>query len=132
MAQAYAGLAASNVGALLLFAHWGPAAAAGAFVFRGYVTLPFMPLDIARLPGVPAARQYGVFAPIAIAACVMVAAQQAAITIFAHRAAAPLLLVIIAVTGAMAFGTAIYLLDKRALRKGLSALRHLQPQQAPL
>ena len=121
--------AAANVGALLLSAHWGPAAAAGAFVFRGYVTLPFMPLVIARLTGLPAGRQYGVFLPIAMAACVMVAAQQTAMTLFLHRAAAPLLLAIVAAAGAIAYGGALYLLDKRALQKGFSALRHLQPQQ---
>jgi O-antigen/teichoic acid export membrane protein len=122
--------AAANVGALLLSAHWGPTAAAGAFVFRGYVTLPFMPLVIARLTGVPAARQYGVFLPIAIAACVMVATQQTAMTLLLHRAAAPLLLAIIVAAGVIAYGGALYLLDKRALQKGFSALRHLQPQQA--
>ena len=119
--------AAANVGALVLSAHWGPAAAAGAFVFRGYVTLPFMPLIISRLTGLPAARQYGVFIPIAIAACIMVAVQQTAITVLIHRWSAPMLLVGIVAIGTMAYGLTLYVLDRRALQKGISALRHLQP-----
>jgi len=75
----------------------------------------------------PAARQYGVFIPIAIAACIMVAVQQTAITVLIHRWSAPMLLVGIVAIGTMAYGLTLYVLDRRALQKGISALRHLQP-----
>jgi hypothetical protein len=110
-----------------LSAHWGPTAAAGAFVFRGYVTLPFMPLIIARLTGLPAARQYGVFIPIAIGACVMVGAQETAMSMLGHRWAAPLVVAATLAAGAICYGLTLYALDRRALQKGFSALRHLQP-----
>jgi O-antigen/teichoic acid export membrane protein len=119
--------AIANVGALLLSTHWGPVAAAGAFVFRGYVTLPFMPLIIARLTGLSASRQYGVFLPIILAAGLMAAAEEIAMILLAHRLGAPILLAAILTVGAIVYGVALYALDRRALQKGLSVLRHLQP-----
>jgi O-antigen/teichoic acid export membrane protein len=122
--------AIANVGALLLSWHWGPAAAAGAFVFRGYVTLPFMPLIIARLTGLPASRQYAVFLPIAIATLLMAGAELGVMPLLAHHLRAPLLLIATLTVGAITYGTALYALDRRALRKGLSIFKHLQPASA--
>jgi O-antigen/teichoic acid export membrane protein len=122
--------AVANIGALLLSTHWGPVAAAGAFVFRGYVTLPFMPLVIARLTHVPASRQYAVFLPIAAAALLMAIAEEAILSGLAHRLNTPLLLVSTLAAGALAYGAALYALDKPAIQKGLSILRHLQPASA--
>jgi len=122
--------AIANVGALLLSRHWGPDAAAAAFVFRGYITLPFMPLIIARLTGLPARRQYGVFLPIAAAALLMAGAELGLMPLLAHHLRAPLLLAATLVAGAIAYGSALYALDRRALQKGFSILKHLQPQQA--
>lgn len=122
--------AIANIGALLLSTHWGPVAAAGAFVFRGYVTLPFMPLVIARLTHVPAGRQYAVFLPIAVAAVLMAAAEQALMSGLAHRLGPPLLLAVTLPAGALAYCATLYALDRPALQKGLSIFRHLQPQRA--
>lgn len=122
--------ALANVGAMLLSWHWGPAAAAGAFVFRGYVTLPFMPLIIARLTGLPASRQYGVFLPIAIATGLMAGAELGVMPLLAHHLRAPLLLIVILLLGALTYGTALYALDRPALRKGLSIFKHFQPASA--
>jgi O-antigen/teichoic acid export membrane protein len=122
--------AVANIGALLLSTHWGPVAAAGAFVFRGYVTLPFMPLVIARLTHVPASRQYAVFLPIAAAALLMAIAEEAILSGFAHRLNTPLLLISTLAAGALAYGAALYALDRPAIQKGLSILRHLQPASA--
>ncbi len=63
--------AIANVAVLLLAARWGVMAAAIAFVIRSYLTMPFMPLVLARLTGVPAVRQYRVYVPIAVAALAM-------------------------------------------------------------
>jgi PST family polysaccharide transporter len=128
--RATSAAAVANVGALLLFTHWGPVAAAGAFVFRGYITLPFMPLIIARLTHVPAGRQYAVFLPIAAAAVLMAVMEQTVMTGLAHRLSAPLLLTAVLGAGALAYGAALYALDRPALQKGLSILKHLQPASA--
>ena len=119
--------AIANVGALLLSWHWGPAAAAGAFVFRGYVTLPFMPLIIAQLTGLAASRQYAVFLPIAIATVMMAGAELGVMSLLTHHLRAPLLLTVTLLAGAIIYGTALYALDRRALRKGFSIFKHLQP-----
>ena len=122
--------AIANISALLLSAHWGPVAAAGAFVFRGYVTLPFMPLVIARLTGLTVARQYGVFLPILAAAIAMAGAEQAALTFLARALGVPFLLAAALAGGALAYGVTLYALDRRALQKGFSILKHLQPASA--
>ena len=122
--------AIANVGALLLSWHWGPAAAAGAFVFRGYVTLPFMPLIIAQLTSLPASRQYAVFLPIAIATVMMAGAELGVMSLLTHHLRAPLLLTVALLAGAIIYGTALYALDRRALRKGFSIFKHLQPVSA--
>jgi PST family polysaccharide transporter len=122
--------AIANVSALLLSTRWGPVAAAGAFVFRGYVTLPFMPLVIARLTGIPAVRQYGVFVPVIIAGLLMAGAELAAMTLLQHRLPSVLLLAAVLAAGALVYGGVLLALDRRALQTGLATLRHLKPQQA--
>jgi PST family polysaccharide transporter len=122
--------AVANVGALLLSMEWGPAAAAGAFVFRGYVTLPFMPLVIARLAGIPATRQYGVFLPIIAAALLMTAAELAVMKLLGPALPAPVLLAAILAAGAVMYGAVLFALDRQALQKALAMLKHLKPQQA--
>lgn len=122
--------AVTSVGALLLSTHWGPIAAAGAFVFRGYVTLPLMPLIIARLTGVPATRQYAVFLPLALATALMAMAEELALTALAGTVTDAFLLAAVLTTGAVVYGAALYVLDRRAIQKGFSILKHLQPQQA--
>src|SRR6185312_4993526 len=120
--------AIANVGALLLSRHWGPDAAAGAFVFRGYVTLPFMPLIIAKLTDLPAGRQYAVFLPIAAATLLMAGVELGLMPLLVHYLRAPALLAVTLLAGAIAYGATLYVLDRRALQKALSILKHLQPQ----
>ena len=122
--------AIANIGALLLSAHWGPVAAAGAFVFRGYATLPFMPLVIARLTGLHAGRQYRLFVPILIAAGIMAVAEEAVMRALAHRLAAPLQLAAVLGVGAIVYCATLYALDRHAIHRRLAVLKHLQPLKA--
>jgi hypothetical protein len=62
----------------------------------------------------------------------MLAVQQMSMTVLAHRWPAPVLVAFTIVAGAVVYGLILYLLDKRALQKGFSTLRHLRPQEASI
>jgi PST family polysaccharide transporter len=121
----------ASVAALVLTARFGPLAAAGAFVFRGYVTLPFLPLVIAWLTGLPAMRQYRAFLPVAVATLLMAGACAVVMDALGPRLAPPLLLAVSVAAGALVYGVAIFALDRSAVRKGLSFFNHLQPRRSP-
>ena len=115
-----------NVSIIALTARWGLAAAAGAFVARGYLTLPFMPLVIARLTGLSAAKQYKVYAPVAAAALTMALSMQVSTASLATLPALAILGVCCLV-GAVGYLLTLYLTAKPAMRVGLSFLSHLRP-----
>jgi PST family polysaccharide transporter len=123
--------AVTSVTVLLLGARWGLTAAAAAFVLRGYITFPFMPLVLAKLTGIPAARQYGVFIPVAVATTVMAGAVSALLTVLAGRLSPPLLLTTVLAAGAAVYVATLLVVARAALQKGLTMLGHLHPRQSP-
>jgi PST family polysaccharide transporter len=123
--------AVTSVTVLLLGARWGLTAAAAAFVFRGYITFPFMPLVLAKLTGIPAARQYRVFVPVAAATTVMAGAISALMAALDGRLPPPLLLATVLVAGAAAYAATLLLVARTALQKGLAMLGHIHPRQSP-
>jgi PST family polysaccharide transporter len=121
-----------SVSVLLLIAPWGLAAASAAFVVRGYLTLPFMPVVISRLTEVPAARQYRVFLPILFAAALM-AASVAALLSSLSGILGPIGLIAAAVAfGFTVYALALSILARPALRLGASFLAQLWPAQEPV
>lgn len=119
--------AVTSVTALLVGAHWGVVGAAGAFVIRGYVTLPFMPVVIARLTGISAASQYRVYAPVALAATLMGGTIWAAMTALEGKLPTPEVLLLALTAGAVVYAGALYASARPALKTGYSFLTHLKP-----
>ena len=116
-----------NVTVLLLAAPFGLAAASAAFVIRGYVTLPFMPIVIARLTGIPASRQYSVYAPTAAAAIAMAAAIEVTIATLNSTIAPAALTLCALILGAAVYLFVLYVLARPMLRRGLSFLVRMHP-----
>ena len=116
-----------NVSIIALTARWGLTAAAGAFVARGYLTLPFMPLVIARLTGVSAGKQYKVYAPIAAATVAMALIMQVSTASLATTLPALVILGLCFLVGTGGYLLTLYLIAKPAMRVGLSFLGHLRP-----
>jgi len=121
----------TSVTVLLLGARWGLTAAAAAFVFRGYITFPFMPLVLAKLTGISAARQYRVFLPVAAATAIMAGVVCALLTALDGRFPPPLLLAIVLTAGAAAYAATLLVVARAALQKGLAMLGQLPPRQSP-
>jgi PST family polysaccharide transporter len=118
-----------SVAVLLLSAPWGPEGAAAAFVIRGYVTLPFMPLLIARITGNGASEQYAVYWPILAAVGAMAAAVEGLLSMF-DGAFSPVVLTAVAlIAGAAVYGAVLSLLAGPALRRGAALLGHLRPRE---
>jgi O-antigen/teichoic acid export membrane protein len=122
--------AVTSVAALVIGARWGVIGAAGAFVVRGYVTLPFMPLVIARLTGLSAASQYRVYAPIGLAAALMGGTIEALMILLGGRLPAFELLPAALAAGALVYAGALFASARPALRTGYSYLTHLKPGQS--
>ena len=124
--------AAVSLGILLLTAQYGVVAASIAFVVRGYVTLPFMPIVIARLTGISALRQYRVFVPILASVAIMAVAVKTLIVLSAPFLS-PLVLGVAAIaSGALVYASALYIFASPALKLGASFLGHLRPTQRAL
>ena len=118
-----------SIAVLLLSASFGPIGASAAFVIRGYITLPFMPLLIARLTGIRASEQYAVYLPIVFAGAVMAVAVEAFV-LLVDGAFSPLILTLTALTlGAIVYGSALWLVAGSALRRGATFLAELRPRQ---
>ena len=118
-----------SVSVLLLAAPWGLTFASMAFVVRGYLAMPFMPLVLARLTGIPAAAQYRAFAPVAFAGAIMAFCVEG--TIMALGNAPPLATIAAAVAlGAFSYTIALYLVARPVLRLGLSFLTQLRLSEA--
>jgi predicted MFS family arabinose efflux permease len=116
-----------SLAVLLLTARYGLAAASIAFVIRGYVTLPFMPIVIARLTGITARKQYLALVPILSSAAIMAAVVETLIVV-SGAVVSPLVLTIAAIaSGALTYGFALYLFASPALRLGASFLAQLRP-----
>ena len=122
--------AVTSVTALVIGARWGVLGAAGAFVVRGYVTLPFMPLVIARLTSLSAWRQYRVYAPVALAALLMGGAIQAVMAMLDGKLPRFEVLLAALAAGAAAYAVTLYFLARPALKTGYSFLTHLKPGQS--
>jgi PST family polysaccharide transporter len=121
-----------GVSVLLLTARWGLVAASTAFVIRGYLTLPFMPLVIARLTAVPPATQYRVFIPIIIAASIMAFAIEVTLVAL-HVVLTPLALLSAAATVAVGvYAVALSVVARPALKLGASFFAQLRPRQDPV
>lgn len=116
-----------SVSVLLLAAPWGLGPAAAAFVARGYLTLPFMPLIIARLTGISAGAQYAVFTPVILASATMGASMEAMILAFGDTLSALPMLVLLLSAGAFAYALALCLFARPQLRLGVSFLTQLRP-----
>ncbi|HKQ43981.1 MAG TPA: lipopolysaccharide biosynthesis protein [Rhizomicrobium sp.] len=119
--------AITSVAVLFLAARWGLTAAAVAFVLRGYITLPFMPIVLARLTGIPAARQYRALVPIAAAALIMAVTISASMAEFDGKIAPILILVFALISGGIAYGVALLVFARPAIQRGFAILGHLQP-----
>ena len=114
---------------LLLTARYGLAAASIAFVIRGYVTLPFMPVVIAQLTGITAQKQYGVLVPILGSVAIMGGVVEGLI-IMLSGLLSPLALTAAAVAlGALIYTLALYVFAPTALRLSASFLAHLRPNR---
>jgi O-antigen/teichoic acid export membrane protein len=118
-----------SVSVLLLAAPWGLTAASVAFVARGYLTLPFMPLIIARLTGIPAARQYRVFLPIAIAVATMAVCVESVIVALSGVSSPLATIAAASAVAALSYGIALYVVARPVLQLGLSFLAQLRPSK---
>jgi O-antigen/teichoic acid export membrane protein len=118
-----------SIAVLLLSAPFGPIGASAAFVIRGYITLPFMPLLIARLTGIRASEQYAVYLPIVFAGAVMAVAVEAFVMMVGGALSPPLLTLAALMLGAVAYGSALRLFAGPALRRGAILLAELRPRQ---
>ncbi|HUN51923.1 MAG TPA: lipopolysaccharide biosynthesis protein [Candidatus Sulfotelmatobacter sp.] len=120
-----------SVALMLAAAPWGLHASAIAFVVRGYITLPVMPVFIARVTGVSAWAQYRVFGPIILATATMAAAVQTLLALLGGRLH-PLALLLGAVPlGAAAYVLGLFLFARPALRLGASVLGEIRPGPKP-
>ncbi|HXJ02593.1 MAG TPA: oligosaccharide flippase family protein, partial [Micropepsaceae bacterium] len=119
-----------SVSVLLLAAPWGLAAASMAFVARGYLTMPFTPLIIARLTGIPAAVQYRVFAPVVLAVLIMAICVEATIIALGGVAAPFAMIAASIAVGVFSYGMTLYVVARPVLQLGMSFLTHLRPSQA--
>lgn len=118
-----------SVTVLVLMSRWGVTAASAAFVVRGYVSLPFLPLLIARLTGISAWKQYRVFGPIALAAIILALAVKGLIVTFGDVLTPIEMTAAAILVGAAAYTLALYLFARPALQLGASLLAHLHPRQ---
>jgi O-antigen/teichoic acid export membrane protein len=118
-----------SLGVLLLTAGYGLLAASIAFVIRGYVTLPFMPIVIAQLTGVSARKQYGVFVPILLSTGIMAIVVEILLVVAGALVPAPILTIAAIAAGASSYGVALYVLASPALRLVASFLAELRPTQ---
>lgn len=116
-----------SLAVLVLTARYGLVAASIAFVIRGYVTLPFMPLVIARLTGISARTQYSVFLPIFASVAIMAVAVELVIFASSTVVSPPVLALAVLGTGALTYGAALYVFAPPALRRGASFLAQLRP-----
>ncbi len=128
--MATAAAAVTSVAALLVGARWGITGAAAAFVVRGYATLPFMPLVIARLTGLSASRQYQVYLPVVLAAALMAAAIEALMVMLKGTVPDIAMLLAALAAGAVIYAGALFASAKPALKTGYSFLTHLKPGQS--
>jgi PST family polysaccharide transporter len=122
--------AITSVAALIVGSRWGVIGAAGAFVVRGYLTLPFMPVVIARLTGLSALRQYRVYLPVALAAILMAGAIDALMTALEGKIPDFEILLIALIAGAGVYAGALFASARPALKTGYSFLTHLKPGQS--
>jgi O-antigen/teichoic acid export membrane protein len=114
---------------LLLTARYGLAAASIAFVVRGYVTLPFMPIVIARLTGISARKQYGVLIPILGSVALMGGVVEALIIVLSGSVS-PLTITATALgSGAAIYALALYVFASPALKLSASFLAQLRPNR---
>jgi PST family polysaccharide transporter len=116
-----------SVTVLLIAAPWGLVPAAAAFVVRGYLTLPFMPLIIARLTGIRASAQYAVFGPVVLASAVMAASIELVIFAFGSWLSPLLMTALTLSVGVLAYVLALCLFARPQLRLGVSFLTQLRP-----
>jgi PST family polysaccharide transporter len=124
--------AVTSVIALLIGARWGVIGAAGAFVVRGYLTLPFMPIVIARLTGLSAISQYRAYFPIALAALLMGAAIEALMVLLDGRLPNSEILLAVLFAGAAVYAGTLFASARPALKTGYSFLAHLKPGQSSI
>ncbi len=115
-----------NISIIAATARWGSMAAAAAFVARGYLTLPFMPLVISRLTGLTAIRQYKVYVPVAVGVLAMTLLMEVAAARLAGSISDPATLAISCLAGTAGYTAAIYITARPAMRTGLSFIGHLR------
>jgi hypothetical protein len=96
---------------------------------QGYLTLPFMPLVIARLTGIRTAEQYRVFLPIALAVGTMAAGVEASIAALGDIASPVTTVTVAVAVGVAAYGIALYVVARPVLQLGLSLVGQLHPSQ---
>jgi PST family polysaccharide transporter len=122
--------AVTSVGALLIGARWGVIGAAAAFVVRGYATLPFMPLVIARLTGISALRQYRVYLPIGLGAALMGGMMESLMMLLDGKIPDFAVLLAALAAGGLVYAGTLFASAKPALKTGYSFLAHLRPGQS--
>ena len=118
-----------SVTLLLATARWGLIAAATAYVIRGYATLPFMPVVIARLTGIHARTQYRVCAPILSAVAIMAVIAEAVILTIGDHTTPAAVVAAATVAGVLSYTLALYFVALPAFRLVTSFLGQLRPQQ---
>ncbi len=118
-----------SLAVLLFTARYGVAAASIAFVIRGYVTLPFMPIVIARLTGIPARKQYGVLVPILGAVAIMAGLVEGLIMVLSGLLSPIALTAVAIVAGVLIYILALYVFASAALKLSTSFLAHLRPNR---
>ena len=117
--------AITSVTAMAVGARWGVIERLAAFVFRGYATMPFMPVVIARLTGLSAIRQYRVYVPILLAGALMGATIKGLMMLLGGKMPA-------IAAGANVYAATLFAAARPALRTGYSFLTHLRPGQRPV
>jgi O-antigen/teichoic acid export membrane protein len=122
--------AVTSVTAMAVGARWGVIGAAGAFVVRGYATLPFMPVVIARLTGLSAFRQYRDYAPILLAGGLMGGMTETVIVTLSGKIPPFEVLALAMLAGAAVYAATLFASARPALKTGYSFLTHLKPGQS--